>query len=118
MFIKSDFYASYLNLININVNPLKVNYFDLEINIIDSKMITTIYDKRRYFEFNIIEIVCWSSNMNKLFFKNIVLNCINKKKTLIIKHCGKKKNISFFFFFFFKLLLKLVTQLISCIPML
>ena len=55
----------HLHLIKANVNPITINYLDLEINVINDKMIITVHDKRSYFYFNVIKAVLWSSNASK-----------------------------------------------------
>ena len=55
--IKTDFYPFYFNLIATNINSLKSNFLDLNINIINAKILTTIFDKRNTYNFSVIKII-------------------------------------------------------------
>ena len=70
---------------------------DLDIQIIDNLIYTNIFDKRNSFNFNIIKIPFWDSNLHISVFRNIVLNYIHRNNRLTTHKEDKITNIDSFF---------------------
>ena len=95
--IKTDFYPKYLKLNATSSNTLKANCLDLNIEIINDKIITKIYDKRQSFNFDIIKIPHWFSNLHINIFRNILLNFKYRINRLTTTEYDKDKDLNMFY---------------------
>lgn len=86
----NNIYISELKLLKTNELDHSVNYLDLSVKIIDNRVIIGLYDKRKDFNFRVITLCNFYSNLYFKIFKNVVFNQFNRIK----KICNNEKLFS------------------------
>ena len=86
----TDIYPDTLTLKRSNNDNTSANYLDLNLKIFNDTVYIDLYDKRNDFNFDILTMPHWNSNINKKVFSNVVIGQFLR----YFKICSLRKNAS------------------------
>lgn len=88
--IARDIYPRDLKLNRTNKNRTDLNFLDLKITFCELDNINIgIFDKRKQFDFEVIKLSAWSSNISKGVLRNIIINQLFRIKNICNNHTDK-----------------------------